>query len=314
MSRFHKLGTLAMQRRAACSLMISQALIVFTGSVVRVTGSGLGCPTWPNCQEDSLVPVAGARPAIHQAIEFGNRLLTFVLAAFAVWAIIAVYSAARRKDIKVLAWVQLAGIGVQAVIGGISVLLDLRWWAVAAHFLPSMILVWLAAVLWVRIDESDDSEPRQIFPRPLQYLAALTGAALALVLITGTMTTGAGPHAGDDLAGQQGRLNVDIAEMAHVHAHFMYLFLGLTIGLVIALYTVNVGKHPRRIGFWLIAMIVVQGAIGIIQYRFGVPTWTVPVHVGLSGAVVGITGCLYAHGRRRSPNPGAKSFDKEALV
>ncbi|MDO4908492.1 MAG: COX15/CtaA family protein [Corynebacterium sp.] len=297
------------QRLAALCLFIFQALIVCTGSIVRVTGSGLGCPTWPNCQADSLVPVPGARPAIHQAIEFGNRMLTFVLVALAIWVFVLVFRAGRRKEIKVYAIVQIVGIIVQAVIGGISVHLDLRWWAVALHFLPSMILVWCAALLWVRIDESDtDPRPTQLYPRPLQWLAALGAIALSAVLVTGTMTTGAGPHAGDDMAAQAGRLNVDIAEMAHIHAHFMYLYLGLTIGLVIALYTVNTSLKARRIGYWLVACIIIQGAIGIIQYRWGIPSWTVPVHVGLSGVLTGITGCLYAHGRRRAALPEAKSF------
>lgn len=300
--------TLRIQRLSALILLFCQAGIVVTGSIVRVTGSGLGCPTWPNCQEGSLIPVPGARPAIHQAIEYGNRMLTFVLIAVAAWCVITVFKAGRRKEIKVLAIFQVIGIVVQAIIGGISVLVDLKWWAVALHFLPSMILVWFAALLWVRIDEDDSTEKEKIYPRPLQYLALLSAISLAAVLVTGTMTTGAGPHAGDDLAAQSGRLQVDIAEMAHVHAHFMYLYLGLIIGLVIALYTVNVGKHPRKIGYNLIIIIILQGAIGIIQYRFGIPAWTVPVHVGLSGVLVAITGCLYAHGIRRSALEGAQSF------
>ncbi|NLF91968.1 MAG: heme A synthase, partial [Corynebacterium marinum] len=129
-----------LQRILAFMLLLAQGGITVTGSIVRVTGSGLGCDTWPNCQEGSLVPVAGAAPAIHQAIEFGNRLLTFVLAAIAIAVFVAVLRAGRRREIVVYSLISGLGIVLQAVLGGISVILDLQWWTVAIHFLPSMIL------------------------------------------------------------------------------------------------------------------------------------------------------------------------------
>ena len=145
--------SLKLQRTLAMVLLLCQGGITVTGSLVRVTGSGLGCDTWPLCHEGSLVPVAGAAPWIHQAIEFGNRLLAFVVAAAAALVLLAVIRAGRRKDIKTLAWISLIGVVVQAVIGGISVRLDLRWWSVAVHFLPSMVLVFVAAMLYMRIAE-----------------------------------------------------------------------------------------------------------------------------------------------------------------
>ncbi|MFC5938941.1 heme A synthase [Corynebacterium choanae] len=278
------------------AMLIAQAGIVVTGSIVRVTGSGLGCPTWPNCQPGSLVPVKGARPALHQAIEWGNRLLTFVLLAIAIALVIAVFRAGRRRDVKLLAALQIVGVVVQAIIGGISVKLNLAWWSVALHFLPSMLLVWLAALLWVRVAENDDASPQRAYPRTFRLLAACSALAMTLVLITGTLVTGAGRHAGDAVAGETNRLAISIIDIANIHAHFMYLYLGLTIGLMFALVAVKAHHTIIRQGYWLLAMIVVQALVGIIQYNFGIPAWTIPIHVGLSGVVVAMTGILFAYG------------------
>ena len=282
------------QRFWALLLLFAQGGITVTGSIVRVTGSGLGCTSWPDCQQGSLVPISGAAPAIHQAIEFGNRMLAVILAVLALIVFLMMLAAKRRREIVVLAFIQGHGVILQAVIGGISVHLELRWWAVALHFLPSMLLVWLGAILYQRISEPDDGDMTHGFPSPLRYLAVGSAVALAVVLMTGTMVTGAGVHSGDDGVGMEGRLNVDIAEMAHIHAHFMYLYLGLTVGLVAALVTVKASSRALKFSWWLIAMIVVQAAVGIIQYNFGIPRWTVPVHVALSGVVTGFTGLVYA--------------------
>lgn len=293
------IGSIKAQTRLALAVLVSQVAIVLTGSIVRVTGSGLGCDTWPNCHPGSLVPVAGAAPWIHQAIEFGNRGLAILLGLLTVALILSVYQGKRSSYIKGHAIAQFLGVVAQAVIGGISVILDLRWWAVALHFLPSMILIWLAAILYVRLREPDQGQIEWSYPRPLRLLAVGSAAALAVVLTTGTMVTGAGVHAGDSGVGMDGRLEVDIAEMAHIHAHFMYLYLGLTIGLVAALVAVRASERARKLGWLLIAFIVVQAAIGIIQYWFHIPRWTVPFHVGLSGVVTAYTGLLYAVGKER---------------
>ena len=221
--------SLKLQRTLAMVLLLCQGGITVTGGLVRVTGSGLGCDTWPLCHEGSLVPVAGAAPWIHQAIEFGNRLLAFVVAAAAGLVLFAVIRAGRRKGIKTLAWISLLGVVVQAVIGGISVRLDLRWWSVAVHFLPSMVLVFVAAMLYMRIAEPDNSAPTRRYPGSAQTWTLIAAAALCLVLVTGTMVTGSGPHAGDAAAGMEGRLNMDTRVLAYVHAVCMYLYLIATI-------------------------------------------------------------------------------------
>lgn len=300
---FRRAPSLHTQRVLAMATLIAQGGITVTGATVRVTGSGLGCDTWPNCHEGSLVPVAGAAPAIHQAIEFGNRLLAFVLLGVALALVWALYAARRRTELKTLAIVSAVGVIFQAVIGGISVLLDLRWWAVALHFLPSMILVWICAVLYIRISEPDDGIPRQTFSSGARISAMISAIALSIVLVTGTMTTGAGPHAGDAEAGMQGRLEVDIDLMAHIHGWLMYVYLGATVVTVFLLHRCRADKTARRTGWALVALILVQAAIGILQYRMGVPRWSVPVHIGMSAVVTAITAFLWAHGVVRTPKP-----------
>nr|WP_274709635.1 heme A synthase [Corynebacterium sp. c6VSa_13] len=302
-----RIPTIAVQRRLALVLLILQGGITVTGSIVRVTGSGLGCDTWPNCHAGSLVPVQGAAPLVHQFIEFGNRLLTFVLVASVVAVLYSLYKAQRRTELKVYGIINAVGIVVQAVIGGISVHLDLQWWAVALHFLPSIILVWISALLYQRVQEPDDGVVEQTFPQVVRICALSAALALAVVLVTGTMTTGAGPHAGDATAGMEGRLEVDIDIMAHVHGLLMYLYFALTAATVFLLYRFSAPQESRRTGLILMGLIVVQGAIGIAQYRLGVPRWTVPIHIGMSSVVTAFSAFLYAHGVIRTGGSATKT-------
>lgn len=291
--------TLTVQRVLAMLLLIAQGGITVTGSIVRVTGSGLGCNTWPNCHEGSLVPVAGAAPMIQQVIEFGNRLLTFVVAAAALAVFIAMVRAGRRIELKVLAFVSGLGVILQAAIGGLSVLLELQWWAVAIHFLPSMVLVWIAALLYMRIAEPDDGEPVRQFGDHIRLLAGLAAVGLAVVLVTGTMVTGSGPHSGDDGVGMEGRLEIDTQLLAYIHAGAMYVYLAVTLIVIFLLHRENASRTARTTGWILVAMIAVQWAIGVIQFYLGVPRWTVPAHIAMSSVVVAFTAFLWAHGRVR---------------
>lgn len=293
--------SLKLQRILAMVLLLCQGGITVTGSLVRVTGSGLGCNTWPLCHEGSLVPVAGAAPWIHQAIEFGNRTLTFVVAASAALVLLAVIRARRRKEITTLAWVSLLGVVLQAVIGGVSVLLDLRWWSVAVHFLPSMVLVFVAAMLYMRIAEPDDASPTRRYPTSAQTWTLIAAAALCVVLITGTMVTGSGPHSGDSGVGMEGRLQMDTRVLAYVHAVCMYLYLIATIITSVLLRNSGAPEDARRTSYVLIALILVQWAIGVTQFRLGVPRWTIPAHIAMSSAVVAFSSFLFAHGKRRLP-------------
>ena len=288
-----------LQRILAFILLLAQGGITVTGSIVRVTGSGLGCDTWPNCHEGSLVPVQGAAPAVHQAIEFGNRLLTFVLAAIAIAVFVAVLRAGRRKEIIVYSVLSGVGIIIQAILGGISVHLDLKWWAVAIHFLPSMVLVWIAALLYMRIAEPDHLPQVRMFAPVIRALTVVAAVCLSIVLVTGTMTTGAGVHSGDDGVGMEGRLDVDIELMALIHAGTMYVYLAATLLVMWMLYRGMASKDAKNTGWVLILMIAVQWAIGVIQFNLGIPRWTIPAHIAMSSVVVAFSAFLYAHGLRR---------------
>lgn len=305
------------QKGLALATLIAQGGITVTGSTVRVTGSGLGCNTWPQCHPGSLVPVAGAAPWVHQAIEWGNRMLTFVLVGIAISLLVAVWSAGRRKEIITLAWIQVLGIVVQAIIGGISVLINLQWWSVALHFIPSILLVFCAGILFVRIQEPDSGTVSFTYPAALRGLAAGAAVALLVVIVTGTMVTGAGVHSGDSGIALEDRLQVDLVEIANLHAHAMYLYLGLSIGLVAGLIATKTHLNTVKVGLWLVGMIVLQAVIGIIQYNWSIPAWTVPVHVGMSSVCTAFTAVVYAHyARRRGPAQvtGSTAGDRKRTI
>lgn len=282
-------------------LLLAQGGITFTGSLVRVTGSGLGCETWPMCHEGSLFPVPGANPWVHQVIEFGNRTLTFVVAAAAIAVFVSVLKAKRRKEIIVLSVISGLGVVAQAIIGGISVILDLRWWAVAIHFLPSMVLVWVAAMLYMRIAESDEGEINKRFSDGVRALVLVAALALVAVLVTGTMVTGSGPHSGDAAVGMDGRLQMDTRVLAYVHAACMYIYLAFTLVVTFLLHRSKAPKDILTTAHVLVAMIVVQWAIGVTQFYLGVPRWTVPLHIIMTAVVVAFSAFLYSHGKRRMP-------------
>lgn len=288
--------SLRVQKGIALANVFAQIGIMTTGVTVRVTASGLGCETWPRCNQDSFVPVPGAGPAMHQAIEFGNRLLTFVLAAVAVALILALYRAGRRKGLLLLAWAMPAGILAQAVIGGITVLAGLAWWTVALHLMPSMVLAWLSAVLFVRIGEDDRAPARRVVPKALTWLTILSAVLMAGVLVSGTMVTGAGPHAGDARIGVADRLQLPIQWLVHFHAELMVGYVCLLIGLVAGLVALRTeGPAVRRCAI-LIGMIAAQAVVGITQYQLGVPELLVVIHVTLAGAITAVTGSVWAAG------------------
>ena len=301
--------TVQRQRLYAIILMVCQGGITFTGSLVRVTGSGLGCPTWPQCHPGTFVPESGSTPWLHQAIEFGNRTLTFVVSLAALVAFLAVLRAARRNMVLHLAFLQGIGVIAQAVIGGITVHLDLAWWIVMLHFLPSMVLVFFAAFLVVKIGEKDDAPRRATMPKALRWATWGSAITLAVTLVTGTMATSSGPHAGDETITQDHRLQIDLFEIANLHAHSMYLYMGITIGLLAGLFAVRVDRRIRQAAVWLIVGIVLQGVVGILQYNLGVPRWTVPLHVVGSAIVTAATGLLWAMRFRRGEAAADRDFD-----
>ena len=251
-------------------LLFLQSALVVTGGAVRLTGSGLGCPTWPECTEGSYTPVAHqAEPQLNVWIEFGNRLLTFVLVIASVAVVIAVIRS-NRKDLRGLAMGQFLGIFGQGILGGITVLTDLNPIPVAGHLLLSIILIAGAASLYSRRYEP------AIFVKasPLTNKLALAHTAISFsVIVLGTIVTGSGPHAGD---AQAKRFGFDIRTVAWMHADAVIFLLGLTLAFYVAMGTSIRTKKAIKM-FTVIAL--AQGAIGYIQYFTGIPEILVATHL-----------------------------------
>jgi cytochrome c oxidase assembly protein subunit 15 len=262
--------------RVALANAIANGLIVVTGGAVRLTGSGLGCPTWPRCTTTSFV--ATPELAGHGAIEFGNRLLTFALTAVAVATVVSVWRS-HRRDLRPLALLTLLGIPAQALLGGVTVLTGLNPWTVAAHFLLSMVLVALATVLWLRSREPGVGRP--LTRRPLVLLVGGIAAVTAAVLVIGTVVTGSGPHSGDPKAGRTG---FDPELVSQLHADVVFLLLGLTLALLVALAATDAPGRLRRAARDLLVVQLAQGVVGFVQYFSDLPIVLVLLH--MAGAVL----------------------------
>jgi len=253
------------------ALLTLQAGLVLTGGAVRITGSGLGCPTWPECTPGSYTPVANqAEGQLHAWIEFGNRLLTFALVAVALAVIVHVLYK-RRRDLRLLAIGQLLGILGQGLLGGITVLTDLHPATVAAHLLLSIILIAGAASLYSR---------REYLARDRKDLDTLTKRVSRLhilltyaVIVLGTLVTGSGPHAGDEKAE---RFGFDIRTVSWIHADAVIALIGLTAAFYILVR--NDPQLLRRVRVFLVIALA-QGAIGYIQYFTGIPEILVAAHL-----------------------------------
>ena len=270
----------------AVASLVANIVIIATGGAVRLTASGLGCPTWPECGGGSYV--AHSELGIHGAVEFGNRLLTFVLVAVVAATVAAAVAARRaRPGTLLLAVLLLAGIPVQAVIGGVTVLTHLDPWVVTIHFVASSLLVAVATVLVLRTRRGAVAGPRDwAVPQPLRALAAVLAAAVAGVVYVGTVVTGSGPHAGDLAARRTG---LDPAAVSQLHADLVMLLLGLTVGLVVAVRCLPDGSRPAtaaRAAGWLLGIEAGQALVGAVQYATGLPIGLVDLHlVGAAGVV-----------------------------
>ena len=298
--------SLGAQRLIAAVVIVTQGGIAVTGAIVRVTASGLGCPTWPQCFPGSFTPVAVAEvPRIHQAVEFGNRMISIAVVIAAILAVLAVIRARRRTEVLVYAWLMPASTVLQAVIGGITVLTGLLWWTVAIHLLASMAMVWLAVLLYVKIGEPDEGEPTATVVPPLRWLTALSATTLAAVLVAGTLVTAAGPHAGDTSPYRTvPRLRIEITTLVHAHSSLLVAYLGLLVGLGFGLLAV---RAPRpvllRLGV-LVLLVFAQATVGTLQFFTGVPAALVAVHVAGAAACTAATAALWASMRERTePKP-----------
>ncbi|MFQ6228873.1 COX15/CtaA family protein [Nocardia sp. NPDC002869] len=289
----------------ALAVIASQAGIAVTGAIVRVTASGLGCPTWPQCFPGSFIPIGVSEVAVlHQAVEFGNRLLTFAVTLCAALIVLAVTRARRRREVLVYAWLMPAGTVLQAGIGGITVLSGLLWWTVALHLLASMLMVWVAAVMYAKVASPDDGVDTVRAPAPLRWLTALSGVALAGVLVAGTLVTAAGPHAGDKSIDRPvPRLEVEIVTLVHLHSQLLVGYLALLVGLAFGLFATGITKPVRDRLFVLLGLVLAQSLVGIVQYFTEVPAALVAIHVGGAALCTAATAALWASLRTREPLP-----------
>ncbi|MCV7219698.1 COX15/CtaA family protein [Mycolicibacterium elephantis] len=300
------LPSLRAQRVIAFLVILTQGGISVTGAIVRVTASGLGCPTWPQCFPGSFTPVPVAEvPVLHQVVEFGNRLVTFLVVLAAAAAVLAVTRARRRREVLVYAWLMPASTVVQAVIGGITVLTGLLWWTVAVHLLASMTMVWLAVLLFVKVGEPDDGVVVRRVPKPLRQLTFLSTVTLAAVLVTGTLVTGAGPHAGDrSIARTIPRLEVEITTLVHLHSSLLVAYLALLVGLGFGLLAVHAARPVLVRLAVLLVLVCAQGLVGVVQFYTGVPAALVAVHVAGAALCTAATAALWASMRQRAePEP-----------
>lgn len=260
---------------ASAFLLFSQSAIVVTGGAVRLTSSGLGCPTWPECTPGSYTPVPNqAEGQFHAWIEFGNRLLTFILVLSAVITLIAVLRTGRR-DLRILAVGQFLGVFAQGVLGGITVLTNLNPFAVASHYLLSTILIAASLSLYTRRHipciKKTSNRQSDLFSRWHIVVAFI-------VVVLGTILTGAGPHAGDVDAP---RIDLRIQTAALMHGLSVVLLLLITVAFFRADKT---GRETKELLVKFLVLSIAQGGIGFIQYLQGVPELLVAIH--LVGAVL----------------------------
>jgi len=269
----------------AWASFVVEVVLIGTGGLVRLTASGLGCPTWPKCTAESLVSTP--EMGIHGVIEFGNRLLTFVLVVVAIATFLAVVRMRRtRPELFWLAFAQGIAIPVQAVIGGLSVLTNLNPFVVGLHFVVSATLVAVTATLVYRSMNGPRAAARLV---PAWYTGVVraTVAAVAVTVLVGILTTGSGPHAGADEAVDGGRLHrtgFDPQLMEHLHAVPAYVLFALTLVLVAGAVVLRMSSR------WALVLLVVefvQIAVGLTQARTGLPVGLVGTHMVLAGLLVG---------------------------
>lgn len=249
-------------------------VIVVSGAAVRLSGSGLGCADWPNCNEERFIDVS----SVHGAIEQVNRLFTGVVTVLVMAAVLAArLLPERRRDLERLAWLLVVGVIGQIVLGGVVVLTDLNPVANQGHFVLSMFLVGTGLVL---VRKAGGSAPRVELPVRERRVVRTIGLAAGLAILTGTVVTGAGPHAGDEDAP---RLDVGIETVARVHGIAVMVALAAIVFLVVSTRRRGLGTLGPRVET-LLAVGVVQATVGYVQYFNDIPALLVGVHVALATA------------------------------
>lgn len=286
-----RLRSRALQRAFGWAAVISNGLICATGATVRVTGSGLGCPTWPQCQPGSLIPVYREGLAgMHQAIEFANRMLTpVVLIASLGTFLLLLADRPRRSALLKVAAVGPILVAFQGIWGGVVVHTKLMWWTVAPHMLASLVIVVFALITVVRIGEPD-TPGRAVVPRAMGGLLHGLLGVLVVLCVTGTLVTSAGPHAGDV---HTPRLGLPVQMLAQVHADMLFFYLGLLLATAVALIALDAPTRLRKRMYLTVALTAAQGLIGLVQYATGVPEALVIAHV--LGSVLVVTAATWTY-------------------
>ncbi|MDF5753725.1 COX15/CtaA family protein [Spongiactinospora sp. TRM90649] len=303
--------TPATLRRWAVAAIVANAGITVTGVVVRVTESGLGCPTWPRCTPDSFLPVAHPEISpINTAIEFGNRLMTFlVLAAGAACLLAALRLAPRRPALVRLAWLQPLGVAAQALWGGLVVRSALNPVTVGMHFLISIGLIAACYAFYARSREGDGPPVRMVH-RDIRVLAFVLVAAVFVLVVAGVVVTGSGPHSGDEAAS---RFGFDLEMVARLHADAAYAVVGLTFALLFALHVTDAPGRARRAALVLLGVELAQGVIGYVQYFTAVPAALVALHaLGATLVWIATLRVLYMM-RSRGPLPAPVTRPLDAV-
>ena len=282
-------------RRVLVANVVAQVGIVVTGGLVRLTGSGLGCPSWPECVPGSYTPVVEQPEGFHRYIEFGNRTLTGVVGLTALLALVVVWRLGRPR-LRLVAALPLIGVVAQAVLGGITVLSGLHPATVALHFGVSVLLIAVSVLLLLRVQEGD-GPPVPVVPPLLRRLAGLLAVVGLAVIVLGTLVTGSGPHSGD--ADQPARFALDPRTMSWLHADLVLLFTGLLVGVLVGLALAGAPAVARRRGWWVLGVTLAQGAIGYVQYALDLPEVLVLLHMlGAALLTVTLTALLLSLRRR----------------
>lgn len=273
-------------RRILLVNLTLQVLIVVTGGLVRLTGSGLGCPTWPECHPGSYTPVLEDSASYHPYIEFGNRLLSILVGFAALAAVVGVYRWARHRSGMLPLGLLIIGFTVgQGVLGGITVRTGLHPTTVMAHFLISMGLVAISAALVWR-ERQPDGPVVHLVPAIVRRLAWFTGVVLVAVLVLGTVVTGSGPHSGD--AEDPARFGFDPRTVSWLHADSVMLFIGLVLAMLVATTLVPGARRSREVWGYVMLISLAQGLVGYTQYLAGLPEFLVLVHM-LGAALLTLT-------------------------
>ncbi|GAA3822944.1 COX15/CtaA family protein [Cellulomonas soli] len=277
--------------------LAAQILIIGTGGAVRLTGSGLGCSTWPQCEPGEFTPRLHDAATIHPFIEFGNRTLTGVLTVVALAVAVLVWrERTRSRSFRVLGLVPLLGVLVQAVLGGITVLVDLHPAVVGSHMFISMGLVAVSTVLVVRWGELD-GPARPLVPERVVRLGQLLAVLGVAVVALGIVTTGAGPHSGDNEVGY--RFALDPYLVAKVHALSVWAFVLVLAALLVSLRTGP--RRARRAAFVLLAVTLAQAVVGYVQFFTGLPIALVNLHMVAAAGLMAVGTWFLLTLRERTP-------------